>query len=184
MRNGARIEIDRHEQQGNDVFLYSRQDIKIVDISEIERFEIPADKNAPPAPSPAQSAAARPSSPIHKLIDESAARNGVSPELVHAVAEVESRHQQDVRSSSGAIGVMQLMPGTARHFGADPHDPAQNIEAGTRFLRELLRRFEGEPNQIELALAAYNAGPAAVDYFGGVPGSRRDARGGGRAGVG
>lgn len=174
MRNGARIEIDRHEQQGNDVFLYSKQNIQIVDISEIERFESatpPAAAGAAAASAKAQDPDAPPpaDTPIHKLINESAERNGVPPRLVHAVANSESRYQQGARSYAGAIGVMQLMPSTARHFGADPYDPAQNIEAGTRFLRELLRRYEGEPNQVELALAAYNAGPGAVDYYGGVP---------------
>jgi soluble lytic murein transglycosylase-like protein len=64
---------------------------------------------------------------------------------------------------------MQLMPATARHYGADPHDTAQNIDAGTRFLRELLLKYEHHPDQLALALAAYNAGPGAVDHFGGVP---------------
>ena len=82
---------------------------------------------------------------------------------------MESGYQQKARSSQGAIGVMQLMPSTARYLGADPSDAAQNIDAGTRLLRTLLLKYEGNPNQLALALAAYNAGPGAVDRFGGVP---------------
>lgn len=176
LRNGGSFEIDRHEQQGSDVFLYTKQDVRILEASEILRIETPGQPQAAAAAKQGATdgaranLAARPGDPtIHKMIDDTAGRFGVPASLVHAVAEVESRYQPGVRSGSGAIGVMQLMPGTARHFGVDPYDPAQNIEAGTRFLRELLKKYEGMPNQTALALAAYNAGPSAVEYFGGVP---------------
>lgn len=130
----------------------------------------------PPQPSePAQTTVTRaadeskaPRTP-RALIDEMAARNGLPPEIVHSVAQVESAYQVNAVSPKGAIGVMQLMPSTARHLGADPHDPEQNIAAGTALLRELLLKYENDPNPVRRALAAYNAGPGAVSKYNGVP---------------
>jgi soluble lytic murein transglycosylase-like protein len=104
-----------------------------------------------------------------ELVDEMAHRNGLPPEIVHSVAQVESAYQTKAVSPKGAIGVMQLMPGTARQLGADPHDPEQNIAAGTQLLRDLLLKYENDPNPVRRALAAYNAGPGAVSKYGGVP---------------
>lgn len=96
-----------------------------------------------------------------------AQRYGLSETLVTAVAWTESRFRQRAVSPSGAQGVMQLMPATARDMGvADPLDPIQNIHGGTRYLRMMLDRFD---NNLELALAAYNAGPGAVQRHRGVP---------------
>ena len=80
-----------------------------------------------------------------------------------------SAYQVSAVSPKGAIGVMQLMPETARKFDADPTNPVQNIDAGTRLLRELLLRYEGTDNGVRRALAAYNAGETAVERYGGVP---------------
>jgi soluble lytic murein transglycosylase-like protein len=96
-------------------------------------------------------------------------RYGLPPAFVHSVAQAESDYQPSALSPKGAIGVMQLMPGTARQLEADPKDPAQNIDAGTRLLRELLLKYQDTANGVRRALAAYNAGAAAVDRFGGVP---------------
>ncbi|MBA3974449.1 MAG: lytic transglycosylase [Candidatus Solibacter sp.] len=104
-----------------------------------------------------------------ELVDEMARRNGLPPEIVHSVAQVESAYQTRAVSPKGAIGVMQLMPGTAKRLGADPHDPEQNIAAGAQLLRELLLKYENDPNPVRRALAAYNAGPGAVGKYGGVP---------------
>jgi soluble lytic murein transglycosylase-like protein len=95
-----------------------------------------------------------------ELVRASAARNGLDPFLVHAVIRAESAYEPRAISRKGAVGLMQLMPRTALRYGvADPFDPAQNIEAGTRYLRDLLGLFECE---LALALAAYNAGESAV----------------------
>jgi len=79
---------------------------------------------------------------------------------------VESGYQAKAVSPKGAIGLMQLMPATARELGADPNDPEQNVDAGTRYLRDLLLKYD---NHAYHALAAYNAGPGAVDKYHGVP---------------
>jgi soluble lytic murein transglycosylase-like protein len=99
------------------------------------------------------------------MIAQAAARHGVDATLVRAVIQVESNYQPRARSSKGARGLMQLMPSTARQYGvANPYDPASNIEAGTRHLKSLLAR-----HPLSLALAAYNAGEATIQRFGGMP---------------
>jgi soluble lytic murein transglycosylase-like protein len=98
------------------------------------------------------------------LIAEHARRNGVRSDLVRAVMQVESAFNPNARSPKGAMGLMQLMPATARQYGvSNPYNPIENVRAGVAYLRELLDRYE---NNEELALAAYNAGPAAVDRHG------------------
>ena len=98
---------------------------------------------------------------------ESSERNGVDPRLILAVIRAESNFDPGARSSSGARGLMQLMPGTAKRFGAKSiGDPAQNIEAGTRYLRYLLELFKGD---VDRTLGAYIAGEMAVVRSGGVP---------------
>ena len=95
-----------------------------------------------------------------------ATRYGLAPELVDTVARQESGYRPQVVSSAGAIGIMQLMPATARSLGVDPWDPVANINGGAAYLRALLDQFDG---RVDLALAAYNAGPSAVKRHDGVP---------------
>jgi len=102
---------------------------------------------------------------LEAFIDHVSAREGVDARLVRAVIEVESGYRPLARSPKGAMGLMQLMPETARHYAVtNPYDPVANIEAGIKHLKSLLARFPPA-----LALAAYNAGGAAVERFGGVP---------------
>ena len=104
--------------------------------------------------------------PAKALGSRAAARHGVSADLIHAVIRAESDYDPRCTSSAGAMGLMQLMPGTARALGVtEPYDPAQNLDAGVRYLREQLDTFSDLP----LALAAYNAGPNAVARYDGVP---------------
>lgn len=98
---------------------------------------------------------------------------GVSPRLIAAVMAEESHGNPRLRSSAGAIGPMQLLRQTAAHFRVNPYNPVQNILGGARYLRALLARFHGN---LELALAAYNAGPGAVRRFGGIPPYRQTRR--------
>jgi soluble lytic murein transglycosylase-like protein len=101
------------------------------------------------------------------LIKEHAVDHGVDVGLVRAVIQAESAFNPRARSVKGAMGLMQLMPATAAEYGVnDPYDPAQNIKAGVAYLRSLLTKYSD--NQ-ELALAAYNAGPKAVEKYGTVP---------------
>lgn len=92
---------------------------------------------------------------------------GVDPRFIHAVIKQESKYDSKAVSVAGAQGLMQLMPATARRFGLkDPFDPAANVEAGTKYLKWLLERFDGD---VSLALAGYNAGEGSVDKYKGVP---------------
>ncbi len=104
---------------------------------------------------------------LDQVVHESAEKNHVDPALVRAVISTESNWNSSAVSSKGALGLMQLIPGTAERLGVgNAFDPAQNVAAGTRYLGMLLQRYDGD---VSKALAAYNAGPGAVDRFGGVP---------------
>ncbi len=99
-------------------------------------------------------------------VAELAARFDLSPALIEALVWQESRWRTGAVSPVGARGLAQLMPGTARELGVNPHDPLANLEGGARYLREQMDRFDGN---VEKALAAYNAGPGRVIESGGVP---------------
>lgn len=104
---------------------------------------------------------------LDRLIYEVGQRHSVDPRFIHAVIWQESKYKNEARSHAGAQGLMQLIPATAKRFGCDdPYDPADNVEAGTKYLSWLLKRFDGN---VELALAGYNAGEGAVDKYNGIP---------------
>ena len=143
--------------------------VQSVDLSKattIRRILPDAPAGAPPA---AVAAAVRPpglgSTPYSALFASAGQEHGVSPALLTAVARAESGFDAGARSPAGALGLMQLMPGTARELGVDPMNPAEAVDGAARLLSSHLSRF----GTIELALAAYNAGPGAVQKHGGVP---------------
>jgi soluble lytic murein transglycosylase-like protein len=101
------------------------------------------------------------------LIQAAAQRNGVDPAVLHGLIQQESGFDPSAQSGAGAMGLTQLMPGTASSLGvANPMNPAESIEGGARYLGQMLRQFGGNTAE---ALAAYNAGPGAVQRYGGVP---------------
>ena len=165
---GQPLSIKSHRVEGTSVVLALRTGGEIItDASVVDHFapdEVPYPEDLPPAP-PEAAPAPDPAVPYGAIIDKLAAAQGVSPQLVKAVIKVESAYQERARSRKGAMGLMQLMPETARQYAvANPYEPESNIEGGIKFLKSLLDRYE-----LKLALAAYNAGEAAVKRFGGVP---------------
>jgi len=118
-------------------------------------------QSAPDAPAPV------PPEEIDRLVSANAATWNVDPSLIKAIIANESGFNANATSNVGAQGLMQLMPGTAAGLGVtDAYDPAQNVWGGTRYIRGLLDRFGGN---VELAVAAYNAGPGAVEKYSGIP---------------
>jgi len=167
---GNTMSIKAHRMEGDSLVLSLRSGGEIIcEPSTVVRFG----PDEVPYPEPQAEAAALPkvnvlpeTVPYGEIIDGLAARHGVSAKLVRAVIKVESDFQERALSRSGAMGLMQLMPGTARRFAvADPYNPRQNIEGGIKYLKLLLNRFR----TTALALAAYNAGEATVDRFRGIP---------------
>lgn len=107
---------------------------------------------------------------LSTLVTSASHAYGVSPSLVYAVIDAESHGDPAAISRAGAQGIMQLMPATSAQYGVlNPFDPSANIDGGTHYLRDLLARYHGD---VRLAVAAYNAGPGAVDAVHGVPSFR------------
>ncbi|HKW45346.1 MAG TPA: lytic transglycosylase domain-containing protein [Candidatus Eremiobacteraceae bacterium] len=108
-----------------------------------------------------------PAAQFDRLVQGASSAHQLAPALVRAVISVESGGDPSAISSAGAMGLMQLMPGTASTYGvADAFEPSENVDGGCAYLHDLLGRYHGD---LSLALAAYNAGPGAVDKYGGVP---------------
>jgi soluble lytic murein transglycosylase-like protein len=166
LSSGARLYADRHESDGGKITLFTKTGSTEMDAALVVRFEqeeyvLPEVPSEPPAATPV----AKPAG-MAEMIDNAARKYGLPPAFVRAVIAAESGYQPNAVSPKGAIGLMQLMPATARELGADPKIPEQNVDAGTRYLRDLLLKYD---NHAYHALAAYNAGPGAVDKYHGVP---------------
>lgn len=166
------MSVKSHRIDGDSLVLTLRSGGEIVcDTSTVARIapdEVPypePEVEAPASAAPLEASAGE--VPYGAIIDKVAAEQGVNAKLVRALVQVESAYQPRARSPKGAMGLMQLMPETARQYGvADPYDPTSNIEAGIKHLKSLLQRF---PKSVALALAAYNAGEGAVLRFNAIP---------------
>jgi soluble lytic murein transglycosylase-like protein len=114
-----------------------------------------------------QAAGATGSAQYDPLVNQAAARYGLDPAILHGLIQQESGFDPNATSGAGAVGLTQLMPATATSLGVtDPTDPTQSIEGGARYLSQMMTQFGGDPSK---ALAAYNAGPGAVQRYGGIP---------------
>ena len=178
MTSGRTVSVKTHTNVGESVVLTLRSGGEVtLDKNLIEKIEAdevphpePAQEPAEPAPA-AQPAAERGSllrdTAYAGLITAAAEAHGVDPILVQALIQVESNYKPRARSSKGAMGLMQLMPSTAREYKVrNAYDPKANINAGVQKLKALIEKWEGN---IAMALASYNAGEGAVSRFNGVP---------------
>lgn len=170
LSTGFRIPAERHEVSAGVVRLFWKDGVTVIPAAAVSGFEIDDYEPPPVVPVPHKVEAPLPSAnsitSLQEALQEAAVRTGLPAALVESVARVESGLRPGAVSSKGALGVMQLMPATARAMDADPRDPAQNINAGARLLRELLIKYDGD---VVKALSAYNAGAGAVDRYHGIP---------------
>jgi soluble lytic murein transglycosylase-like protein len=161
LRSGARIHITGYEESDGRITLNFQGGSAQIDKSELVSIE-PEDQfqAVPQAPAPE-------AGPFDDLIHAAALKNGLDEKLIRRVIAEESNFNPHAISRKNAQGLMQLLPETAARYAvADIFDPAQNIEAGAHYLKDLLVRYSGD---LKLALAAYNAGPDVVDRYAGIP---------------
>ena len=163
LKGGARVEADSATQSPAGVW-YKRGSMSIfIDATRVDRIEV-EDAEVVAQSGKKASGWSTGRAGLDSLIRQNGSKYNVDPYLIFLVMEQESHFNTRVVSPKGARGLMQLMPGTGARFGVRrPHDPAQNISGGTRYLRELLNRFN---NRVDLVLASYNAGEGAVAKFG------------------
>jgi soluble lytic murein transglycosylase-like protein len=178
LTSGRTLSVKSHKVDGESIVLTLRSGGEVTCdkslIAKIEADEVPyidPDASKPADVPAALDAAGRPTldgTPFAELIAAASEAHGVDPLLVKALIQVESGYRPRARSPRGAVGLMQIMPATAREYKVrNPFDPKANIEAGVKHLKTLLDRFGGD--RTELALAAYNAGAGAVEKFNGIP---------------
>ena len=161
LTNGFCLEADSHVLRDQTLVVQRGQGSMEFPAGQVEHIA-----SLPPLADPKSLAAVPLPVTPEDLLIRAALEQGLEPELVRSVARAESGFHQDARSVKGAIGLMQLMPATALALGVDAKLAEQNAQGGAKFLRELLLRYRGDA---ALALAAYNAGPGAVERYKGVP---------------
>lgn len=176
LKNGFSIKHERREVVGDITRLYVTADgASFVDVptAEIDHFEAAPDEEATrsravsSSPLPASGFPARPVNDLSTVVNEASGKYQLDPDLVNSVIKAESNFKVHAVSPKGALGLMQLMPGTASQLGVpNAFDAEANVDGGTRYLRELLEKYNFD---LVKALAAYNAGPQRVEQFGGVP---------------
>jgi soluble lytic murein transglycosylase-like protein len=161
LRSGLRLHITGCESAGDHVRLTVQGGVVEVAAGDLMSVEPEDTFQAIPVPAPTEA------SPYSELIRAAAAKHGMDEKLITRVIAAESNFNPKAVSRKQALGLMQLLPQTAAQYSvADVFDPAQNIEGGTRYLKDLLEKYRGN---LQLALAAYNAGPDMVERYGGVP---------------
>lgn len=160
LANGTRLHIERHELQGSVIRLFIPGGYVDVTPADVLRYE----QEEPPPP-PAQEVAK--ASDLPALLSTAGWRHGLDPALLKSMIAEESNFNSRAVSPKGARGLMQLMPQTGQLLGVkDTFNAAENIQGGAQYIRSLLERYSGD---LAKALAAYNAGPATVDRYGGIP---------------
>jgi hypothetical protein len=160
LRSGQRLHVTGYQLVGEKYRLQMAGGVVEVPVDEVISIE-PEDAFAPLPPQPPVE------TPIHEIVKAAAARYSVDADLITSVIAAESNFDPKAVSRKNACGLMQLLPETAARFGVQNiFDPKENIDAGTRYLRDLLARYD---NDLVLTLAAYNAGPERVQQFGRVP---------------
>jgi soluble lytic murein transglycosylase-like protein len=178
LSSGRTLSVKGHRVDGDNIVLTLRSGGEVTCdkdlVTKIDPDEVPyIDPDAPKTQEPAKAAEGEQDSnlldgtPYAEIIAAASEAQGVNPMLVRALIQVESKFRPTARSRKGAMGLMQLMPSTAREYNVrNPFEPKANIEAGIKHLKTLIDRFG---SSIELGLAAYNAGPGAVEKFNGIP---------------
>ncbi len=157
LRSGARLNVTGYEILGDRYRLHLKGGVAVVPVDDIVGIE--PEEVFEPIPEPLGE-----TTPFQKIIHAAAEKYDVDADLIQCVVAVESNFDPKAVSKKDARGLMQLLPQTAAHFGVkDVFDPEENVNAGTRYLHELLRKYK---NNVTLALAAYNAGPERVDQYG------------------
>lgn len=162
LANGFSMRIERHEANGCNVRVYMNGGSVDFPAATVLRFE-------PEYTAPAQPVGTNLEVTAKQLVTDAARRWNLPVGFLDSVVKAESGYRPDAVSPKGAVGLMQLMPETARQLGANPEDPKQNVEAGARYLSGLLLKYQSDDYQVRKAVAAYNAGPAAVDRYNGIP---------------
>lgn len=165
LSNGFELTIDHHEVRGDNIVLISGSGETVLPRSQVMAIEALPD---PPKPVPELTPTPK-IEPPKDPIESAAAKHGLPLAFVRSVAKAESAFNPKAISHKGAIGLMQLMPDTAKSLGVDPYKADENAEGGARLLRDLLIQYQNEPDQVRRALAAYNAGEGTVKKYSGVP---------------
>lgn len=165
LTTGYSLQATRIERVGNQIRLHAADG----GLTELPFSLVAAIEDLPDAPeAPAvDPVAAEPT--IDDFVAKQSATNSLHPDLLYSVIAAESNFAPQAVSRVGAIGLMQLMPATAAELEVNPYDPAENVQGGAAYLRFLLNKYAGADDQLVRAIAAYNAGPAAVDRYDGVP---------------
>lgn len=164
---GFHVRAERHERVGDRVHIHTAAGLLDVPAASIREVEtLPGE---PEALQPPVIAATPEPFDLDAFVEKLSGEFGVHPALVRSVIAAESAGDPTAVSHKGAIGLMQLMPETAAELKVDPWKPDENVLGGLRYLQQMLERYKGAPDQVLLALAAYNAGPGAVDRYDGLP---------------